>query len=292
MRGFEIIHNTLQRHTLVEGGNAFPDVGTIHIDEIEPTLQAIAKLLDMPNVTNQVLGSVGKSEYSGDIDIAVDLNSDEMKEVSAKLRKKLGQQSVTGVAGNVTFRVSIVNYDKTKDGRQPRTGKVQVDLLPSEPQWAQVFFHSPGDTSKYKGLHRNLALSAVAGMIDRKESKETDQWGKPVNVDRWSWGQKYGLQKIRKVGIKNSRTGEWIKRKDVVRLSDPVKDPDEIAKILFRGKAGAEALNSIESVIDAVKIAYNKKEAEEIFKAMTRSMDERGLIAGESTPPELEKYLQ
>jgi len=43
---------------LFEGG-AMPGVGPIHIDEIEPTLDALEKSLGI-DLKNNVLGSVGK----------------------------------------------------------------------------------------------------------------------------------------------------------------------------------------------------------------------------------------
>ena len=49
-----------------------PGVGAIHIDEIEPTLDALEKKLGI-DLKNNVLGSVGKREFSGDIDVALEI---------------------------------------------------------------------------------------------------------------------------------------------------------------------------------------------------------------------------
>ena len=102
MRAHEILSKPI-----IEGGNAVADAGTIHIDEIEPTLEKLAKLLGMPEIKDQTLGSVGKAEYSGDIDIVIDMDKDGMKELSHELRNKLGSQNVAGVAGNVSFAFPI-----------------------------------------------------------------------------------------------------------------------------------------------------------------------------------------
>lgn len=287
MRAFEL---TKQRKSIIEGGNAFPDVGTIHIDEIKPTMRDIAKLIGMPNAVNQALGSVGKTEYSGDIDIAVDLDRDRMKIMSKNLRNKLGSQSVTGVAGNISFRFPISNYDESKQDRQPRTGLVQVDLIPGEPEWMKTFFHSPGSASKFKGTHRNLAISAVAAQIDRQESKEQDDYDRPIEVVRYAWGPKGGLQKVRKTSVRNEKTGAWLKKQNTELLTEPVKDPNKIAEILFKGKVGAEALNSIESIIDAVKKTFSGKEIQSIFKAMANSLESRGLT-NSGLPSEIQRYV-
>lgn len=44
MRAFEL---TEQLRPITEGGNVFPDVGAIHISEVEPTLKALAKLIGL-----------------------------------------------------------------------------------------------------------------------------------------------------------------------------------------------------------------------------------------------------
>lgn len=285
MRAFEL---TEQLRFIVEGGNVFPDVGTIHISEVEPTLKSLAKLIRRPEAADQALGSAGKTEYSGDIDVVLNLSPEEIKALFNHSQKKLGADSVKMVAGNLTLRFPISNYDESKQGRQPRTGLVQIDLMPGDVDWFRTFFHSPGTTSKYKGMYRNIALSTVAALLDNKASKKMDDQDRPVTLVRWRWGKAGGLQKVRKTGVKNKKTGKWLKKQNVEAITDPVKDPNEIAKILFKGKAGAEALNSLESIIDAVKKAYPKKAAEAIFERIAWSLGTAGLT--DELPPEIEKY--
>ena len=207
MRATEIVNGRPIPQIVSEGGNAFPGVGSIYIDEVKPTLKSLADFLGMPEIVNQALGSAGKSEYSGDLDVVVDMDPETLKELSNDLRKKLGNQNVTNVAGNASFVWPISNYDKTKQGRKPRTGKVQVDLIPGEPEWYKIYYHSPGDASKLKGVHRNLGLAMVAKNMDREESKELDSFDRPVKEVRWMWGQKNGLTKVMKKSIKNEKTG-------------------------------------------------------------------------------------
>lgn len=282
------------RSIVFEGGNAFADVGVIHISEIEPTLHWMEKKFDLSNLNDRVLGSVGKTEYSGDIDVAIDSKKIDPKEFSTMLRTKLGDQSVTGVAGNITIRVPIANYDKTKDGRQPRTGFVQVDFLPGDPAWLKTFFHSPGDQSKFKGIHRNMALTAVANMLGTKSTKDEDDFGRPVSTVRWQWGLKHGLVKVRKSSRKNKNTGKWIKKQDTEILGEPVTDPAKIAKVLFKGKAGPEALNSMESILDASKKAYNPKELDGIHRKLgqTLSYGNVDMVTDFDIPKEIVPYLE
>lgn len=278
---------------LLEGGNAFPDVGTIHISEIEPTLDWMEKEFGMQNLNDRVLGSVGKAEYSGDIDIAVDSKKIDMKDFSTMLRTKLGDQSVTGVAGNITVRVPIANYDESKQGRQPRTGLVQVDFLPGDPSWMKTFFHSPGDASKFKGIHRNMALTAVANLLGAKSTKELDDFDRPVSTVRWSWGLKNGLVKVKKTSRRNKNTGKTVKKQDTEILGKPVTDPKKIAHVLFKGKAGPEALNSMETIIDAVQKSHNPKEVDTFYRKLAQTLmySNVDMITGYDIPEEILQHV-
>ena len=284
MRGFELTQPI--RRPLTEGGNVFPDVGAIHISEVEPTLKAIGQYIGYPQASSQALGSVGKTDYSGDIDIALDVKPEQVKVMHDKIIKKLGADSVKMVSGILTLRFPIANYDESQQERQPRTGLVQVDLIPGNVDWMRTFFHSPGKTSQYKGAHRNVSLATVAALLDNTSSKEMDSHDRPVTSERWSWGKKEGLQKVRKTGIKKG--DKWLKKQNIEVISTPTKNPDEIAKILFRGKAGAEALNSLESIIDGIKKAYSPKEQAAIFERMAWSLGTRDLA--NNLPPELAAY--
>lgn len=279
---------------VLEGGNAFADVGTIHISEIEPTLHWMEKEFGMSNLDDRVLGSVGKAEYSGDIDVAVDSKEVDMTEFSTMLRTKLGDQSVTGVAGNVTVRVPIANYDETKDGRQPRTGFVQVDFIPGEPTWMKTFFHSPGDNSKFKGIHRNMAITAASNILAVKSTKEEDEFGRPVSSVRWQWGLKNGLVKVRKSSRKNKNTGKWIKKQDTEILGDPVTDPKKIAHVLFKGKAGPEALDSMETVVDAMEKSHTPKEMDAYYRMLAKTLNygRIDLVTGYDIPKEVLQYVE
>ena len=282
------------RSIVFEGGNAFADVGVIHISEIEPTLHWMEKKFGLSNLKDRVLGSVGKTEYSGDIDVAIDSKTIDPTEFSTMLRTKLGDQSVTGVAGNITIRVPIANYDKTKDGRQPRTGFVQVDFLPGDPAWLKTFFHSPGDESKFKGIHRNMAMIAVANSLGAKSTKEEDDFDRPISTVRWQWGLKHGLVKVKKTSRKNKNTGKWIKKQDTEILGKPVTDPKKIAHVLFKGKAGPEAINSMETILDAAKKAYNPKELDAIYQKLgqTLSYGNVDMVTGYDIPKEVVPYLE
>ena len=102
------------------------------------------------------------------------------------------------------------------------------------------------------------------------------------------WSRLAGLQKVKRSSIKNEKTGKWLKKQNTEVLSEPTRDPEEIARVLFKGKAGADALNSLESVIAAVQKAYSPKETAEVFQRITQNLQSRD--QAENLPPELEQY--
>ena len=69
---------------LSEGGSA-PGVGPIHKDEIQATLAPLERELGISLIDN-VLGSVGKKQFSGDIDVAVQLDKDDIEEFGKKVQ--------------------------------------------------------------------------------------------------------------------------------------------------------------------------------------------------------------
>ena len=145
-----------------------------------------------------------------------------------------------------------------------------------------------------KGIHRNLILHAVAASIDTESSEELDDFERPVESVRWMWGQKNGLVRVRRYSRRNERTGKYVKKQEVDLLGKPIKDPAKIAEVMFRGKAGPDALNSVETVIDAVKKAYKKSEQDKIFSDTVKAFknhhsDEE--LASMKMPKELKQFV-
>jgi hypothetical protein len=277
------------------GGNAFKDVGTIHIDEILPTLDYIGKKTNISNIHTSVLGSVGKKEYSGDIDVALEKNAIEQKEFITLLKKVLGQHNVKRLGKLVTTRIPIQKYSSDHNSRQPRTGFVQVDFIFGNVEWLKLFYHSPCSTeSNLKGTHRNLAISAVAGFVDREEDEELDVYERPVKLVRWKWSPNDGLVKVLRTSQKNVRTGEWIKKQHDNVLTDPEYCADKVANIIFKGKADASALNSAESVINAVKLAYDADTQAKIFDRIAFNFKTHKVEQNKQYvyPPEIMQFME
>lgn len=275
---------------LLEGGNVFPNTSPIKKEEVLPTLKYLEKQLGISGLDKNLIGSSGKKDYSGDLDVALDFQSPEqVTEFERHSIEVMGEDNVRRQGKSIFIKCPVQNFQK--DGN--RTGYVQVDFMFSDVEFAKVYHHSPAEgESQFKGAHRNLILTAVASYLDRGETEEKDGFGRPVKTIRWKWSPIEGLFKVERESRKNPK-GEWIKKQYDVPLNTPTKNPAEIAKILFKGKAGVEALNSLESVIDAVKKAYTPDQQQKIFKkTATNFMDSlRGNEDRSIYPPEIKKYM-
>lgn len=265
---------------------SMPGVGPIHIDEIKPTLEKLEQSLGM-DLQNWTLGSVGKKEFSGDIDIAVQINTpEEFKELERKVAASplvIDQQPKGGLLLTTTM---IVNYDPKKQSADPahgpRTGKVQVDFMPGgDPNWLKTYYHSPSrEESKYKGVFRNILISTIAAMYDREKSEETIDDGRPVSVKRWKWGNNGLLRVERKPKPKANGEGYTKANIDTV-IGDPITDGNEIAKAL--GLDDVKDLNSYESL----KLAMEKNYPEELTQKILDIFAQNAQVQDIGVPDEL-----
>lgn len=252
---------------LNEGG-AMPGVGPIHIDEIEPTLDALEKILKI-DLKDNVLGSVGKKQFSGDIDIALQIDPKDIPAFVEKLEKipeimDLAKSSV------IMTKVKIVGFDQSKQTTKPRTGFVQVDFMPGDPGWLKTYYHSPSETeSQYKGVFRNIMIATIAAVLDRKDSDEKIDDGRPVESERWLWSPTDGLVRVKRTPVpKKSGNGYTKKNKNEV-IQDPIKDASGIAKALKLD--GPQDLNSYESLKAAIEQNYPQDMVDKILDSFAQN---------------------
>lgn len=271
----EKISSLGESKVITEGGHAFEGVGAIHISEIKPTLITISEILGLPyeELNNYTLGSVNKAEFSGDIDLAfADYEDEEKAQFVKNLEGKLGQENVKKLPTIISFKFPIQEYDQSKKTTKPRTGYVQVDLMFGDRDWNKFYYHSAGDASKTKGVHRNLMLAIIAKNMIEKSSEETDSFGRPVEQLRYQFSPTNGLTKIIRRSKKNKK-GEWTKGQDTEVVGKPTKDPKMIAKMLFGPGAKPDLFNSLETMVDGVK-KYLPEKSELIFKDFLNGLPE------------------
>ena len=273
---------------LSEGG-AMPGVGSIHHTEIDATLDALEKSLGV-SLKDNVLGSVGKKEFSGDIDVAIDIPKEQLAAFAEKLEASPLVQDVKKSSVFMTV-VDIVGYnaEHTKEGLL-RTGKVQIDFMPGEPEWMKTYYHSPheksmskdGRSSNYKGTFRNIMLATMAAVYQSDSTEEQNEHGRPLEQKRWIWSPSDGLNWISRKP-KPKANGEGYTKANVdTRLDGPYTNPTEIATKF--GLDNAEDLYSFETLLAAIKKNY----PEEVSSKIIRLFKDNGQIKSMGIPSEIE----
>ena len=251
----------LGESVLAEGG-AMPGVGPIHIDEIEPTLTALEKVLGI-DLKGNVLGSVGKREFSGDIDVALQIDPESIPQFIEKLKNTPEVLDIEKTSVIMT-KVQIVGYDEAKQTSKPRTGYVQVDFMPGDPGWLKTYYHSPSEKeSKYKGVFRNIMIATIAAVHNRQDSADTIDDGRPVESERWMWSPADGLVRIKRTPVPNKAGTGYTKKNKNEIIGEPIKTADKIAQALDLDDG--KDLNSYESLKTAIEKNYAKEEVQQIL---------------------------
>lgn len=148
----------LQFFTLLkEGGNLFPDTRRINKNEVMPTIEYLETLTGLA-LRDKLLGSTGKAETSGDIDVGVD---------ATKITK---DQLIQNLSNN---GVSPADYKKTgievglktpiyKSKKELAGGFVQVDFMFHDDINYLKWFYANNEALPLKGKDRNILLSSIA----------------------------------------------------------------------------------------------------------------------------------
>jgi len=267
---------------LTEGG-AMPGVGAIHIDEINPTLIPLEKELGI-DLRNNTLGSVGKREFSGDIDVALNIEADKIPEFVERL-KKSSQVLDIAKSSVIMTKVKIADFDESKEDGRPRTGFVQVDFMPGDPEWLKTYYHSPNEKdSQYKGVYRNLMIASIAGQYKVVNSAETIEDGRPEASERFMFSPRDGLVRIRRTPVPK-KTGEGFTKKNSNKIiGGPWKSANDIATNL--GLDNGEDLYSYETLVNVIKKNMSEREQSEIFTAFVGN----NTIQSMGIPPDIKEY--
>ena len=191
---------------------------------------------------------------------------------------------MTGVQTCALPIFKIVGYDpdKTIPGK-PRTGYVQVDFMPGDPDWLKTFFHAPHEKdSKYKGVYRNILLSSIAAHLDRKDSPETIADGRPAQSERYLWSQTEGLVRVIRTPEPSKRGDGYTKKNINKVIAGPYRTSDEIAKILRLD--GPDDLYSYETLRKAIDKNYSK----ELVRSILKDFANNSVIASMGVPDDIQ----
>ena len=254
--------NLIKKYFMINEGGAMPGVGAIHIDEITPTLQALEKSIGI-DLMNNTLGSVGKRQFSGDIDVALQIQPEQLPAFIEELKKNplvldIAKSSV------IMTKVKIMDFDESKSDGRPRTGFVQVDFMPGDPGWMKTYYHSPSEEeSKYKGVYRNIMIATLAAVHNRDQSDAKLDDGRAMEERRFMWSPTEGLLRVQRTPVPKKNGDGYTKKNKNETIDGPWKQPDEIAAQL--GLDSGKDLNSFESLWTAVKKNWTKEKIQYVI---------------------------
>jgi hypothetical protein len=175
---------------ILEGGNVFkdadgnPQTQRINKQDVQSTVRYLEKLTGLPLLQN-MLGSTGIAQSSGDLDLAVDVKSVAKQDLYNQLAQHVQKQGLE-VRDYVAKTGDSVHY-KTPINGQALNGFVQTDFMFGEPQWQKWALSGAPAGSEFKGKHRAIVLASIARARGMKFSvkngllaRETD---KPISKD-------------------------------------------------------------------------------------------------------------
>jgi hypothetical protein len=163
---------------LSEGGNVFKtadgESATVRIarENIVPTVQWLEQLTGL-NLVDNMLGSTGRKETSGDLDLGIDetkITKDIL--IQQLLKRGIKAENIKKSGDSVHLKTPILG-DKSN-------GYVQTDFMFGDPNF-QKFALNTGE-SNYKGVHRAILLASIAkaqgmkwsyknGLVDRETNE-------------------------------------------------------------------------------------------------------------------------
>jgi hypothetical protein len=166
-------------NNLFEGGNVFktaegqPATTRISRENVVPTVQWLEQLTGL-NLVDNMLGSTGRKETSGDLDLGIDetkITKDVL--IQQLLKRGIKAEDIRKSGDSVHVKTPILG-DKSN-------GYVQTDFMFGDPEFQKFSLVADGD-SAYKGVHRALLLASIAkaqgmkwsyknGLVDRETNE-------------------------------------------------------------------------------------------------------------------------
>jgi hypothetical protein len=163
---------------LFEGGNVFkladgqPATTRISRENVVPTVQWLEQLTGL-NLVDNMLGSTGRKETSGDLDLGIDetkITKDVL--IQQLLKRGVKAEDIKKSGDSVHVKTPILGDAKN--------GYVQTDFMFGDPEF-QKFALNTGE-SDFKGVHRALLLASIAkaqgmkwsyknGLMDRETNE-------------------------------------------------------------------------------------------------------------------------
>ena len=163
----KLIMEAIKEELLSEGGNVFksPEGGsaTIRIKkaDVDPTLKWLEGILGI-DLIDFKLGTTGKKETSGDLDIAIDENAITKDELTNKLKAWIDQNHPGDNLRQWVAKTGTSVHFKTPIGGDEANGFVQTDLMFGNPDFMLWSVKGEPEGSEYRGRDRQLLINAIA----------------------------------------------------------------------------------------------------------------------------------
>lgn len=164
---------------LVEGGNVFKNqdgseaTQRIIRDAVVPTVEWLEQLTGL-NLVDNMLGTTGKKESSGDLDLAVDANAIS-KDVLIQqlLNKGIPKTDIRKSGDSVHLKTPILG--------DANNGYVQTDFMFGNPEWQRWSLRGAGEGSPFKGVHRQVVMASIAKALGMKWSYKNGLMDRETN---------------------------------------------------------------------------------------------------------------
>jgi hypothetical protein len=164
---------------LNEGGKVFKtakgEEATQRINraDVVPTVKYLEKMTGL-KLTDNMLGTTGKKETSGDLDLAVSEDEITKEALVTLLLKKFPQEDIKKSGTNVHVKTPIKG--------NPKNGFVQTDFMFGDKDFMKFSMQGGAENSEFKGVDRALLMASIAkaqglkwsylnGLVDRETNK-------------------------------------------------------------------------------------------------------------------------
>lgn len=263
------------------GGNVFFGSSPIKKENIKPTLHQFFKEFkrifpkaDAHFKSVRTLGSVGKKDESGDIDLALDersfdnikdwgLDQKKVQELFDNFKKRARTASkqqlmkravLTGIANKIEEESEILKVDKkqtgsgalfcqfpqyNESGKQIEGKEVQIDINVGNLDWLSFAYYSDKYEGNIKGLHRTQLMLSL------------------FSHKGYTFSHNYG--------VKNKETGELV-----------AKNPKEALKLLsdlYRVEFTEDTLNNYFKLQEFLQKHLHQDELHQIYDRFLKILD-------------------
>lgn len=245
-------------------GKALSNLNIISIpkEKVQAVLDYVSDVSGIPVEDLHTIGSAGKSDISGDLDVAVDTDKYTPFRIHDRMIKKLGDDY--GVYNKGTRVGSYaISVSDTEDWR------VQVDLMfVDNVEWAKFSYFSAGDKSEYKGAVRAVLLAAVAASLEEKgidaihyeDDLLTVRVGRGIDMAtgmkrlfQMRPNKKYGGGRVK--SLKNVSPEEIRQMFPDIEFDDgeiTINDPHQVVQILFGPGTRPSNVDTAEEVLELI----------------------------------------